>query len=300
MRRIAQLIDMLPTHWRLTRTMRGPAAGTRGDIHFIDLGDCVIRFRQRGSGPSLVMATDPPVPLELYDGLIAALESGYSVTVFELPGFGCSLPRWRFRLSMAGAVSAVVRFLDTVPGPHTLLMPCVTGFVGLIAARLRPDLLSHLVLTQTPTWAGGQSWLAGRDPKRLLRTPVLGQLALAAMRRKRVHAWYRAALADQGQVARYAAATLSNFDHGGSFALASAFQDFLSDHGGLLEAVNVPTLHIAGLADRSHRQTRFADIEALAPGATRIELPTAGHFPELEASAAVVDALRNFHAGAMR
>jgi pimeloyl-ACP methyl ester carboxylesterase len=294
MKRLAQWIDTLPAQWRLRRTVGGPAARTRADIRFLDLGDCVIRYRQRGDGPSLVFATDPPVPIELYDELVAALAHRYRVTVFELPGFGCSLPRWRFRFSMGHASDAVIRLLEALGGRHTLWMPCVTGYLGLIAARLRPQMIERLVLSQTPSWADAQRWLQGRDPQRRLRTPVIGQLALAALRRKRIAAWYRSALADETQVERFRSATLSNFDHGGAFALASAFQDFLADHGGLLQPVAVATLHIAGLADRSHRGTRFEDIQSLAPNAHRITLPDVGHFPELEDSSSVLSVFAEF------
>ena len=291
---LTQLIDSIPAHLRLRRTLRGSASTSRPGIRFIDLGDCVIRVRQSGAGPSLAIATDPPVPIEIYDELIGRLQAHFSITVFELPGFGCSLPRWRFQMSMPVACATVTRLLEHLGGPHSLLMPCVTGYIALVIARQRPDLVQRVILSQTPTWRDGQRWLAARDPRHLLRRPFVGQLALAALRRQRINQWYASALADQDQVARYARATLENFDAGGSFALASAFQDFLSDHHGLLQPVATPVLHLSGDQDASHAHSCFADVCALAPNIEHHTFARAGHFPELEASDPAANAIRNF------
>ena len=293
---IAQAFDTVPTHWRLARTQAGPAARSRADMRFIDLGNTLIRLRQAGTrGPSLVIATDPPVPLELYDGLIASLANRYRVTAFELPGFGCSLPRVGFQLSMRSAVHAVTQLLRQLPhGPHVLALPCVTGFIALAIARAEPSLVGRLVLMQTPSWADAQLWLAGRDPNRILQRPIVGQLALAAMRNKRIRQWYRMALADQGRVDEFSDATLQNFADGGCVCLASAYQDFLQDHQGLLGPVAQDTLLVWGNADPSHRTTDFYATQALTPNNCALQLDGAGHFPELEASAAFVSALDSF------
>lgn len=293
---IAQAFDTIPTHWRLARTQAGLAAHTRADIRFVDLGNTLIRLRQAGNrGPSLVIATDPPVPLEIYDGLLGSLADRYRVSVFELPGFGCSLPRVGFQLSMRSATRAITQLLRKLPhGPHVLALPCVTGFIALAIARAEPRLVKRLVLMQTPTWTDAQLWLAGRDPKRILRRPIVGQLALAAMRNKRIRQWYRTALADPARIDEFAEATLQNFAHGGCFCLASAYQDFLQDHQGLLGRVTQDTLLIWGNADPSHRATNFFATQALAPNSKTLQLDGAGHFPELEASASFVSALDSF------
>ena len=296
---LAQLVDTVPTHWRLARTRRGPAASTRDGMRFIDLGDTLLRLRQAGTrGPSLVFATDPPVPLELYDRLIAGLAERYRVTVFELPGFGCSLPRMGFRLSMDRAMGAVTRLLAQLPGgPHLLAMPCVTAFVGIGIARARPDLVGKLLLLQTPTWQGAGSWLEGRDPQRLLRRPVLGQLALHALRRRRIRQWYTAALGDRRRVDEFAAATLRNFDHGGCFCLASGFQDFLQDHAGQVGPVAQDALIVWGTADPSHARTDMPATRELAPNSRCVMLDGVGHFPELEAAERVIAELEAFVRG---
>ena len=295
-RRLATLIDTLPTHWRGRRTANGPAAQSRPGVRFLDQGNTRVRLLQAGNrGPSLVFAADPPVPLELYDGLIAALQPSYRVTVLELPGFGCSLPRMGFRFSLESARDSVARVLDQLSGaPHTLVFPCVTGFIALALARTRPDLINALVLPQTPNWAGAQHWLQNRDPKGVLRTPVLGQIALALIRRKRAQNWYASALGDRSRAPEFACATIAHFDQGGCFCLASAFQDFLHDHHGLLAAVPQRTLIIAGGSDPSHRGTDFSATSELAPNSQLLKLGAVGHFPELEDSTRFVAELKQF------
>lgn len=293
---IAQLVDTIPAHWRAARTRRGPAGRSRPGIRFLDIGSAQVRLRQAGEhGPSLVFAADPPVPIEMYDGLIASLSDRYRITVLELPGFGCSLPRIGFRYSMPNAVLMMSRVLEKLPGgPHVLALPCVTGFIALGVARSRPDLVHALVLSQTPDWNGAQHWLQGRDPKRLLRRPIIGQLALAAMRRRRADDWYATVLADRSQAARYAAATREHFDQGGGFALASAFQDFLSDHDYLAAPVQQPALIVWGDADASHAQTDPYATTQMAPNSRLVRLQNTGHFPELESPTAFVNALDHF------
>ena len=294
--RLAQLIDTVPTHLRLNRVARGEASATRSDIGFVDVGDAIVRFRRAGSnGPSLVLATDPPVPLELYDQLIALLASDFRVTVFEIPGFGCSLPRVGFRFSLPRAAASVTRFLEQLPAaPHVLAMPCVSGYVAVAIANARPELVSRLILAQTPSWADGQSWLRGRDRHGLLRRPVIGQLALAALRRKRARAWYQAALGTPSLLDAFTAATLHNFDQGGCFCLASGFQDFLRDHHGLLKPVKQQALILWGRADASHRHSEPKGAASFAPNAQLACLDGVGHFPELEAPAAVLTQIRSF------
>lgn len=296
LRKLATLIDTVPAQLRIGRVRRGPAARSRVGLRFIDLGNCVLRLRQAGTrGPSLVIAADPPVPLELYDELLTRLGSRYRLSVFELPGFGCSLPRAGFQFSMATTQATVSALLERLPGgPHVLLFPCVAGFLAIAIAASSPQLVAGLILSQTPDWSGAQHWLNGRDPRGLLRRPLLGQLALALLKRRRIRQWYRSALATPALVEPFSIATLENFDHGGCFCLASGFQDFMRDHAGLLRPVAHRSLLLQGLADPSHRSTDWSATRALVPDSRSLALPGVGHFPELEAAAECASAIDGF------
>jgi pimeloyl-ACP methyl ester carboxylesterase len=293
---LAQLIDTLPTHWRLHRTKNGAALKTRPDIRFIDFGNSIIRMRQAGiRGVSIVFAADPPVPLELYDDLILELSDRYRITVLEMPGFGCSLPRIGYRFSMNVAIALITKMLEQLPaGPHVLALPCVIGFVAIHIARSRPDLVSKLVLLQTPNWQGAQQWLQGRDPKGFLQTPIVGQLVLAAMRRKRVRQWYASALADKSKIDYFAQATLQSFDHGACFCLASGFQDFLHYDAKNIAPATQNALIVWGGSDPSHKLTDITSSHQLAPNHQSVVLAGVGHFPELEATQQFVKLLDAF------
>lgn len=297
---IAQWMDTIPTHLRQKRTLQGPAASSCSGIRFVDLGSTWVRLRQQGNnGPSLVLATDPPVPLELYDGLLAALSVHFRVTVFECPGFGASLPRFGTRISMPSMQQTVAALLERLPGaPHILAMPCMTGYVALALARQHPELIRQLVLSQTPAWPDARRWLDRRDPQSVLRKPIVGQLLLHQLRRKRIRQWYAGALADKSRVDEFASATLTNFDHGGCFCLASAFQDFMSHAGEGLAPAEQETLLLWGNADPSHPHVDFPAMQQLAVRSHLVRLDQTGHFPELEATEAFVTQIRSFAAAA--
>lgn len=284
LRFLAQSIDIVTAHLRRGAVRRGAAARSRPGIRFIDLGECAVRLRDGGGdGPSLLLAADPPVPVERYDALLAQLAGRWRAAVFEVPGFGASLPRIGFRYSLSRAAALVERLLEAVPGaPHVLVMPCVTGYVALALAARRPDLVRALVLPQMPTWDDGQRWLAGRDPRRLLRRPLLGQALLHVVRRRRIAGWYATALGPRGERTAFIDDTLRHFDDGGAFPLASAFQDYLADPAPLPSTLATPLLLPWGDADPSHRGTDFTRIKTLARDACVVRFGDCGHFPELE------------------
>ncbi len=297
LRYLAQSIDIVPAHLRRGAVRRGAAARSRPGIRFVDLGDCMVRLRDAGGdGPSLLLAADPPVPVERYDALLAELAGRWRAAVFEVPGFGASLPRIGFRYSLPRAVARVERLLEAVPGaPHVLVMPCVTGYVALALAARRPELVRALVLPQMPTWDDGQRWLAGRDPRHLLRRPLVGQALLHRVRRRRIADWYAAALGPQGERAAFIDDTLRHFDDGGAFPLASAFQDYLTDPAPLPSTLVAPLLLPWGDADPSHRGTDFTRIKGVARDARVMRFAGCGHFPELEDPARSRAALDEFH-----
>ncbi|MEM9302645.1 MAG: alpha/beta hydrolase [Pseudomonadota bacterium] len=281
LRRVGQLCDTLPTGLRRRRTARRLGGH---DIHHAELGSCQIRYRSRaGTGPSVVFAADPPVPVELYGELFECLDRQISATVFEVPGFNGSLPGPGHSFSFPNAVGTVERFLEALPGgPHVLVFPCVVGYLGVTLSLRRPDLVAGLVAPQMPDWAAGLAWKRGRDPQGLLGRPVLGQLALAAMKRRRIRQWYASALGGAARLDTFVAATVENFDGGGCFCLASGFQDFLTDHHGLLAPMDRPALSVWGGLDASHRRTEPACALNLLPRAELVTWDDSGHFPELE------------------
>jgi len=95
--------------------------------------------------------------------------------------------------------------------------------------------------------------------------------------------WYRLALGRRELLEPFTEVTQCSFDHGGGFALASAYQKHLAGPEPDFGIIGQPALAVWGELDRSHAQTQRDSILRYVPGAKLVSLPEAGHFPELEA-----------------
>jgi pimeloyl-ACP methyl ester carboxylesterase len=292
----ATWLDTLTWPWQRRRVRRGAAALSRPGIAFMELPQATIRYRVAGSGArTLVFCADPPVVLELYDELIAALECDYRVVVFEMPAFGYSLPRAGLRMEMAPASETIRQFLIGLgPGPYTLAFPCVPAYSALWLAGHHPELVEALVLIQAPDWASELRWKQARDPKGILMRPYVGQILLRLLRSSRAAAWYRLALARRELLPRFTEETLRAFDHGACFCLATGYQHYLVAPEPAFAPVRQPALAIWGAADRTHAHSDPESIRRYLPQAHLVRIAEAGHFPELETPAQFATALNAF------
>ena len=102
--RVATWIDTVVPNIRSRSIAQSSEFNSRPGIANLQLSTTLIRYRMVGDGPqTLVLAADPPVVIEQYDELIQCLKDDFRVIVFELPGFGFSLPRSGFRFDFAKA-----------------------------------------------------------------------------------------------------------------------------------------------------------------------------------------------------
>jgi pimeloyl-ACP methyl ester carboxylesterase len=292
---IANLVDALVPMLRRSRILRGAPSRSRPGIPFVDVGPAVMRCRVSGSGAqTIAFAADPPVVIEQYDELVSLLEERFRVVVFEVPGFGFSLPTVRLRFDFESMTALAETFLVRLGfGPYVLAYPCVTAYSAVALASRAPALVSHLVLIQAPSWAEELRWKMGRDPRGILSTPVLGQLALQLLKRRRAPAWFTAALGSPALVSQFAEQTDWAFRNGACFCLASAFQRFLVGDPSL-PPVRQPTLIVWGDRDRSHAGTDKSSTWVYAPHASEVRIEPAGHFPELEAAPTFAHALQEW------
>jgi pimeloyl-ACP methyl ester carboxylesterase len=287
----ATWLDTWVSPWRRRAVLR--SSHTRDDIHLAELDEATIRYREAGTGPrTLVLCTDPPVGLEMYDTLLPMLAARFRTIVFEPPAFGYSLPRagMGFELNSIGRITG--RFLQHVgASPAILAFPCVTAYAALWLARHEPLRVDGLILMQAPDWHEELRWKQQRDPKNLLGRPWLGQLLMKALKRRRIRAWYASALGRRELLAPYIDLTQRAFDDGAGFSLASAFQRLLSGAEPAFGHLDHPALVFVGTRDPSHRHTDFGTIRRYLPQARIVELAQAGHFPELEAPDAFCEAV---------
>lgn len=261
-----------------------PHITARDGTAIMQLPDAAIRYRIMGDGTAtVVLAADPPVVIEQYDRLIDLLSPHVRVVVMEVPGFGFSLPGRSMRFDFAAANAVIADFLKRLDlGPAVLAFPCVTAYAAIDIARRHPDLVSGVALIQAPSWPEEIAWKKARDPQGILGTPLFGQVALNALKRKRAPDWFKAAVGHRPMFKDIVATTDEAFAHGACFCLASAFQRYLTDEAPPLTPLAQPALIVWGLKDRSHATTDRSTSNQLAPGAPVVEIAEAGHFPELE------------------
>ena len=127
---LATWIDTIGPRLRLRSALTSDRFNSRPDVRHASLPECIVRYRVSGSGPrTLVLATDPPVAVEQYDRLIELLKNDFRVVVFEIPGFGFSLPRSGFSFDFVKLNDVVARFLQRLEcGPYILAFPCVAAY----------------------------------------------------------------------------------------------------------------------------------------------------------------------------
>ena len=273
-------MDTVPHLGQAGRVDESRALSSRPELCFIETSAGRIRLRRSTStaGPSFLFAADGPNVIEHYDGLLAAFGGRASAIVFEPPGTGASTPVRGFDFGVDAFTRACTEVLEAV-GPMTLVFPCYLGFVGQRIARERPDLVQGLVTPQTPNWDDMKLWADTVDPKRLLRTPVLGQLMLAVRRRDVAATWYAISTSEKPFRAEFTEAANEAFAFGGCFCLASLMQGYEQSEAPSSGALPVRAAVVWGPRDRTHRQS---NPHASMPGAEVVMMNACGHSPELE------------------
>jgi pimeloyl-ACP methyl ester carboxylesterase len=265
-----------------TRGMRAPAE--RDGVRIVGVPGATLRARVAGDGPvTLAIVPDPPNVIEHYDRLVDLLAPHVRVVCFEAPGFGFSAPGPGFDFSPGRQAATMASFLTRLGhGPYVLAFPCFAGLLAVRLAAERPDLVSHLVLVQTPSWDEELAWVGRIDRRRILQTPWVGQLATSLGKRAVARSWYRAALPPGADAAPFLGPALRAFDAGGCYCLASAFQAACRETDPGLRRVRQPALVVWGGADRTHRRTDKRSTLDYVPHADWVEFEAAGHFPDLE------------------
>jgi pimeloyl-ACP methyl ester carboxylesterase len=289
----ATLVDTVPLN--ITRRKSLDTFDSKFDILTMELDQGVIRYQIAGEGPNLVIACDPPSTLASYQILLATLANDFRVIVFEQPGFGFSYPKNNFDFSFDSYKKLISGFLDRLNlNKYILSLPCVAGFSAIEIANLNPDIITHIVLIQTPSWKGIKAWAIGRDSKRILQKPIIGQLALMALKKKRVGDWYSSVIANPNNSKAFSSDTLGQFNHGACFCLASAFQQYIFSADPVLITPSQPTLSVWGGNDESHSFTDIKGIKTLIPHAICVTFDDCGHSPEIENPIKFSNLLKSF------
>ncbi len=281
--RLAARLDTAGAKKRMRAFREGWPAKTRADIRFFDTGVTQYRYRERGSGRTIVFAADPPVTLEMYDALIETFAQRYRVIVVELPAMGFSAARESYAFGFRESADDLAAFLKGVAGEGVVLaFSCAAGMAAVDVAARYPALVSALALIQTTGWEGFQRWRAARDPKKILAKPFLGQIAMRKMGRQRAPDWFRLATGNRAMVEPFCQCTAETMSHGAGWPLASAYQRYLAPGPSPIGRPTQPILVLWGKADKSHGADAPANAKTLGGQVRVIEVDHVGHFGDLE------------------
>ena len=258
------------------------------EFHTVEIDG--LRFRCRVDGgddaaPWLVFSNSLGTDLTVWDAQVAALAGRFRILRYDQRGHGgtgvpagpCDFAR------LGGDVAALLdRFGIARCGFVGLSMGVPTG---LDLAGRHPERIERLVLCdgQAATAPGGAEQWAER--KRQIRADGMAAFADATVAR-----WFGRDFVAAGRAERVRAMVAAT-PADGMIACATALQRF--DYGHVLPAIRVPTLLLVGARDGALPATMAAMRDRI-PGARFVEIPDAGHIPNVEQADAFNRALAGF------
>lgn len=278
---ISALVDSLLASVSARRLGRMPGASRSFLVIETSVGP--VRVYDSGStNPCVVMAPDGPNVIEHYDELINILSRKLRVVCFDMPGFGYSMPSRSYSHSLDQGAHALLGVLDGLGIERaTLAFSCANGLYALRAAKLAPERVSHLVLSQTPSLTAMHAWAAHVIPMPL-RIPVMGQVAAWIFRHRVAASWYGMALPKTTNSKAFREKAMDALSNGACFCLAGVVQGLMSETMASLYGTTTPCTMIWGEKDHSHRCTDPKSLHACAPQADIVHFQDCGHFPDIE------------------
>jgi pimeloyl-ACP methyl ester carboxylesterase len=256
-----------------------------------------VRWRSRESGgkgdETVVFVHGLLASSATWQEVLAPASAGRPAIAVDLPGFGCSDRPWPFDYTVAGEAAALLAYLDARGiGRVVLVGNSLGGATAMLIAAEHPDRVAALVLVAPATSDPPIAW-----PVRLMRAPVLGELALALANRPLVAYNLRHRLfARAGRVAEQAIddAWFPLTVPGTRRAALAAIRSDPRDHLGLEKRIRVPTLIIWGREDRLIPVREGERLAGSLPGSRLLVLPEAGHLPQREQPEAFGKAVAEF------
>jgi len=233
---------------------------------------------EAGAGPPLVLVHGAGGSAELWPRQLDALADVAQVLAPDLPGHGPL--GGRGRPSIAAYAEWLDAFLAAVTEePAVLVGHSMGGAVAQALALLRPERLAGLVLLAT----GARLRVVARLVELLRHDPRESQSLIQDLSFGAAAAPECAALV--ARVLREGPPLVTL----GDFLACDRF-----DVRERLAAIRIPTLVVAGTADRLTPSRYARLLAATIPGARLVEIEAAGHFPQLEQPEPVNAAIRAF------
>jgi pimeloyl-ACP methyl ester carboxylesterase len=267
----------------------------RVDEHTIELAGSPV-FLRRAAGPGHGPGGSPgPPPLYLHgiptssDDWIELLARTGGIAP-DLIGFGRSGKGGQLDISIEGHADFLERLLSALAVERVKLVMHDWGAAGgLVFAQRHPDRVERLVLLNALPLLPGFRW---SGLARVLRRPLLGELAMGTVNRRLLARFLGQGSADPRAWSRERVDALwHQFDQGTQRAILRLHRDAgeerLERLGSGLSALPMPALVLWGTRD-PWRPPAFAEAYAeLLPSAELELLPDAAHWPWRDAPAAV-------------
>jgi pimeloyl-ACP methyl ester carboxylesterase len=203
----------------------------------------------------------------------------------DLPGFGRTSKGGHLQYTIESQADFVERFLADQDVDHVKLVAHDWGAVpGLVLAGRAPQRIERLVLINAVPLFAGFRW-----PRtvRLLRTPLIGELAMGATTRNVLARLLRQGTVDPaGWSEPRIAAVHRQFDQGTQRAILrlsrNASEQRLASAEGALTTITAPTLILWGEHDPWLPPDLANEYGRKLPHATIERRPDAGHWPWLD------------------
>ena len=233
---------------------------------------------EAGAGPTLVLVHGAGGSAELWQPQLDGLADVARLVALDLPGHGPL--RGPGGVSVPAYAEWLGGFLSTVDaGPVVLGGHSRGGAIAQTLALARPDHLAGLVLIGT----GARL----RVLPRLIE--LLRERSVEGLRLIRDLSFTDGAPAEGVEAVERVLREGTPLVTLGDFLACDRF-----DVRDRLAGIRIPTLVVTGTEDRLTPLTRGRFLADTIPGARLVEVPAAGHFPQLEQPATVNAAIREF------
>ena len=274
---IANFIDIIRCKFKSS------TKGIHKAIRFVESDFGKIRVLDTGGhNPVILNVPDGPNVIEHHLALIEKLSDHYRVVCFEFPGIGFSYPNAKYDYSFSKASKLIINLLNILKIEKTALaFSCSNGFYAINVATLFPTRITYLFLSQTPSLLAMQNWTEKAIPK-VLKIPIIGQIANAFLEKKFAKIWYSYALPKITNKEPYQNKAIKALHDGGCFCLSSLVQGLTKEINSTLKVLEVPATIIWGSKDFTHQKTDVMSIKEHLPNCEIIQFKNCGHFPELE------------------
>jgi pimeloyl-ACP methyl ester carboxylesterase len=261
---------------------------------FVDVGGVRIHYRDRGSGPAIVLLHGSNSSLFTWEGWADTLAKDHRVVTLDLPGHGLTGPDPKARYSASEMAELVADFTRGIGLERFVLGGnSMGGNVSWHLAILHPERVERLVLVDS---AG----LPREEPKpfgfRLTSSPIFGPIVRWETPRFMVASSLRDAYGDPSRVHddlvdRYYDMMLRD---GNRPATVERFSRPEDDMPARLGEIRVPTLILWGVKDRWILPKYGEQFRTRISGSQLVVLEGLGHVPMEEDPETSVAAVKEF------